>query len=79
MAKRYAMITGAAGGIGRALCRAFKERGYSVLAIDRSEAAVDCEQFIVADFCSANAGFINGACISLDGGISGTLHDPDTL
>lgn len=42
------VITGAAGGIGQALCRLFKEQGYFVIASDRVEAD-DCDAFVQAD------------------------------
>jgi len=35
--QRYALITGANGGIGRALCSAFNYEGYQVIALDRQE------------------------------------------
>lgn len=42
------VITGAAGGIGQALCQLFKEQGYFVIASDRVEAD-DCDAFVQAD------------------------------
>lgn len=35
--QRYALITGANGGIGRALCSAFNDDGYKVIALDRQQ------------------------------------------
>lgn len=35
--QRYALITGANGGIGRALCSAFNDEGYKVIALDRQQ------------------------------------------
>jgi NAD(P)-dependent dehydrogenase (short-subunit alcohol dehydrogenase family) len=45
-----ALITGAGGGIGRALCEAFKLDGYRVIATDLSHVdGLECDQFIEAD------------------------------
>lgn len=45
-----ALITGAAGGIGRALCSAFKKAGYRVIATDRTEPTDGvCDRFVMAD------------------------------
>lgn len=47
---RIALITGAGGGIGRALCDEFKSEGYYVIATDMTQADnVTCDQFVVAD------------------------------
>jgi len=35
--KKYALITGAAGGIGSALCDVFSKNGYNVIGVDRRE------------------------------------------
>lgn len=48
---RYCLITGAAGGIGRALVEAFGESGYRVIATDRVDEPQDlvCEHYVQAD------------------------------
>jgi NAD(P)-dependent dehydrogenase (short-subunit alcohol dehydrogenase family) len=48
---RYAVITGAAGGIGQALVRAFHEAGYGVIATDRADrpAGLVCLDYVQAD------------------------------
>lgn len=57
MAARWVLITGAIGGIGHALCAAFHETGWSVLASDRvcaDAAAVPCNAYVEIDlsrFC----------------------------
>jgi NAD(P)-dependent dehydrogenase (short-subunit alcohol dehydrogenase family) len=44
------VITGAAGGIGQALCQLFKEQGYVVIASDRIAAeGLPCDAFVQAD------------------------------
>jgi NAD(P)-dependent dehydrogenase (short-subunit alcohol dehydrogenase family) len=48
------LVTGAAGGIGRALCREFTAAGFAVIAADRDEADVPCHRFVpfdVRDLC----------------------------
>jgi NAD(P)-dependent dehydrogenase (short-subunit alcohol dehydrogenase family) len=47
--QRTVMITGAAGGIGGALCYAFKQEGYVVIATDLEPAAGPADRFINAD------------------------------
>lgn len=45
-----AVITGAAGGIGRALCDEFRDAGYQVVATDVARASgVACDHFVEAD------------------------------
>ncbi|WP_131668557.1 SDR family NAD(P)-dependent oxidoreductase [Psychrobacter pygoscelis] len=47
---RYALITGANGGIGKALCTAFSDEGYHVIATDKQDAAcsdLDFKKYIV--------------------------------
>jgi NAD(P)-dependent dehydrogenase (short-subunit alcohol dehydrogenase family) len=48
---RYALITGAAGGIGQALVKAFQSNGYSVIATDIVEQPQDlvCEHYLQLD------------------------------
>ena len=47
---RIALITGAGGGIGRALCTEFKNDGYYVIATDLTRVSnVTCDQFVEAD------------------------------
>ncbi|MBD2664822.1 hypothetical protein B6N60_04094 [Richelia sinica FACHB-800] len=43
------LITGANGGIGKALCRSFKETGYFVIASDLVAGSCICDVFIQAD------------------------------
>ena len=45
----FALITGAAGGLGQALCRRFEEAGYRVIGLDRVHGAARCEAFVEAD------------------------------
>lgn len=51
---RSAVVTGAAGGIGRALVKAFGEAGYRVLATDRGERPADlpCDHYLAADLAT---------------------------
>ena len=49
-----ALITGSAGGIGVALCRAFRSAGYRTVGLDIELAGADCDAFIEMDlerFC----------------------------
>lgn len=48
---RFALITGAAGGIGRSLVKVFKEAGYKIIATDRTPRPENlfCTQYIQAD------------------------------
>lgn len=47
---KTALITGACGGIGMALCDAFSQAGYRVLATDKEQTALlKCEKFIACD------------------------------
>lgn len=47
------LITGAAGGIGQALCREFKKNGYLVIATDRIESSgLACDRFVKTDLQS---------------------------
>lgn len=50
-----ALITGAAGGIGVALCGAFRACGYRTIGLDIQPAGVDCDAFLEIDletFCA---------------------------
>jgi NAD(P)-dependent dehydrogenase (short-subunit alcohol dehydrogenase family) len=50
---KVALITGAAGGIGQALCREFKKNGYLVIATDRVElSGLVCDRFVKSDLQS---------------------------
>lgn len=52
-AEKIALITGAAGGIGRALCAEFKKSGYRVIATDVIELpGLLCDRFVKADLKS---------------------------
>ena len=56
---KTALITGAAGGIGQALCAEFSQAGYRVIATDRIRANdIDCDTFIKLD--------LESICHSLD-------------
>jgi NAD(P)-dependent dehydrogenase (short-subunit alcohol dehydrogenase family) len=46
---KTALITGAAGGIGQALCLAFRRAGYRVIGTDCKPVVEDCDVFIPAD------------------------------
>ncbi len=47
-----ALITGALGGIGQALCHAFREAGYRVLATDARSGKPDMDLFLQFDICT---------------------------
>lgn len=47
--KSAVLITGALGGIGRALCEEFHAHGFAVLAVDRRKGDVACHQFFHHD------------------------------
>lgn len=49
MMSKAVFITGANGGIGQALCRAFVESGYFVIASDKVASTCACNIFIQAD------------------------------
>lgn len=58
MNKKSVLITGANGGIGKALCEEFTNEGYSVIATDRDSGECECEEFIQIDineFLSASS------------------------
>ena len=57
MTGRTAVITGCAGGLGKALCRSFCEAGYRVIGTDRKEMSVydDLHAFIQVDVAQASA------------------------
>lgn len=48
-AQRGALVTGAAGGIGQALCASLRAAGYFVIGTDLRAAEVDCDRFLVCD------------------------------
>lgn len=47
--KQVAVITGALGGIGRALCEEFDNAGYLVIGIDRAQGSLSCASLIRSD------------------------------
>jgi NAD(P)-dependent dehydrogenase (short-subunit alcohol dehydrogenase family) len=49
---RQALITGAAGGIGQALCLAFRRAGYRVIASDLKQPAGDYDAYLSGDLAS---------------------------
>lgn len=49
MTAKAAIITGAAGGIGAALCLAFKEAGYYTVAVDKLKSDAICDAFVTID------------------------------
>jgi NAD(P)-dependent dehydrogenase (short-subunit alcohol dehydrogenase family) len=51
MSRRAALITGALGGIGVALCEEFRRAGYYVIATDRKEGECACDHFLNLDVC----------------------------
>jgi NAD(P)-dependent dehydrogenase (short-subunit alcohol dehydrogenase family) len=81
MKGRWVLITGATGGIGQALCAAFHETGWSVLASDRIDGdaatVVPCKAYVEMDltrFCvdAAYREARHSACLNAMGG--GPLH-----
>lgn len=46
------LITGAGGGIGTALCSAFRAAGYRVIATDSAARDCDCDEFVVLDLAA---------------------------
>lgn len=48
-AAKSVLVSGAAGGIGRALCETFRASGYYVVATDRRSGDVSCDDFIPLD------------------------------
>lgn len=55
-AVRTALITGALGGIGQALCQVFRAAGYRVIGTDRREGVCECDAFIRRDILEVCAG-----------------------
>jgi len=55
LAGRTVVVTGAAGGIGRALCRVLAGQGATIAAIDRSAAVVELAETLRADGIAATA------------------------
>jgi NAD(P)-dependent dehydrogenase (short-subunit alcohol dehydrogenase family) len=54
--RRVALLTGVAGGIGRATAAAFQEAGWYVVGVDRDDASIDAaDRFVKADVSSAEA------------------------
>lgn len=49
---KTALVTGAAGGIGQALCLAFRRAGYRVIGTDMKPTVEDCDVFIPLDVTS---------------------------
>lgn len=49
VAQQGALVTGAAGGIGRALCTSLRSAGYFVVATDCLQAELDCDRFLPCD------------------------------
>ncbi|MGH8048623.1 MAG: SDR family NAD(P)-dependent oxidoreductase [Chthoniobacterales bacterium] len=49
MSRRTALITGALGGIGVALCEEFRRAGYFVIATDRNDGDCACDEFLKLD------------------------------
>jgi NAD(P)-dependent dehydrogenase (short-subunit alcohol dehydrogenase family) len=46
---KVVVVTGASGGIGTALCRAFRAADYRVIGIDRSGRGEECDSFVAGD------------------------------
>lgn len=74
MNKRTVLITGASGGVGASLCRAFRSNGYWVIATDlRESEGVDCDAFIRQDLVQlslsedASIKFKKAVCHHLNG------------
>lgn len=53
---RTALVTGALGGIGQALCAVFRQAGYHVIGTDRRDGTCDCDEFIRRDILEICAG-----------------------
>jgi NAD(P)-dependent dehydrogenase (short-subunit alcohol dehydrogenase family) len=56
--QRTSVITGALGGIGSVLCKAFTDAGYRVLATDREQGSCSCDEFFredIKNFCDENS------------------------
>lgn len=76
MSPKTAVVTGAAGGIGRAICARFKELGYSVVGIDRSaDDGVDVDAWLQIDI--GDLGGLRAAVdeISRDHRLSALVHN----
>lgn len=77
-AARSALITGANGGIGQALCAAFRQHGWYVVATDlQADPAPSCDAYLPLDL----ARFSRDAAYRADGlaGIRARLPDPAAL
>lgn len=67
------LVTGATGGIGQALCAAFRDAGYRVLATDSDARPCACDAFLpldlarLADDVAAGEGFAAAVRTALDG------------
>ncbi|MBA2592163.1 MAG: SDR family oxidoreductase [Gammaproteobacteria bacterium] len=73
-----ALITGAAGGLGQALCRRFGESGYRVIGLDRVHGAAGCEAFVEADLealCASPGGL--GSVLERIRGLVSTMTKQD--
>lgn len=52
---KTALVTGALGGIGQAVCREFQAAGYTVIATDKGDGACACERYLAADLYDLHA------------------------
>lgn len=77
-AARSVLVTGANGGIGQALCAAFRKDGWHVIATDlQPTAGADCQQYLSADLARlvTDAAYRDG-CL---GKMRAALSDPGRL
>jgi NAD(P)-dependent dehydrogenase (short-subunit alcohol dehydrogenase family) len=49
---KTAVVTGSAGGIGRAICKVFRESGYRVVGVDLVRGTDDLDAFVAADIAT---------------------------
>lgn len=51
-ARDAVLVSGAGGGIGTALCSAFRAAGYRVIATDSAKRDCDCDEFVALDLAN---------------------------
>lgn len=70
---KFALITGASGSIGKALCQAFTDNGYYVIATD----IIDSDEIICDSFIKADLGALCHSDIELSGFTEKVLRELD--